>query len=148
MTAPSDNRSPSEAAEQFLMAIKEGDPGAVWTSFSSGAKEFIISRGVRRGLPPELGNALLEETADVLDHVEFLADLLAGLAKDLERIDMDRVIVDPQPTELADGRVKVVFLEEFYVEVGPQLDPLPVGSLEMVRTAARWEVDRINPTPG
>lgn len=148
MTPPSGHSTPSEAAEHFLAAIKEGDPGTVWNSFSPGAKDFIISRGVRRGLPPELGNALLDGTADVLDHIEFLADLLAGLAKDLERIDMDRVVVDAQTTQLADGRVKVVFLEEFYVEVGPQLDPLPVGSLEMVRSGRKWEVDRINPTPG
>ncbi|REK19880.1 MAG: hypothetical protein DWQ40_06180 [Actinobacteria bacterium] len=148
MTRGTHETDPVTLAENFLRAIYEGDPGVVWSSFSASARSFIVDRGISRGLPPELGQALLDGTADVLDHVEFLADLLSGLAKDLETVDLGKVEVERTPIRLGADRVKVTFVERFEIEVGPKLEPLPVGSLEMVASEGGWEVERLNPGPG
>lgn len=139
---------PMVVGRNFLMAVYEGDPGALWEAFSGNARKFIVARGIRRGMPEELGGALLSDTADVLDHVEFLADLLGGIEKDLANVDLSRIVMDEDMERIDDGRVRVRYLERFTVEVGPPLDPLPVGSLELVEEQGVWRVDRLVPRPG
>lgn len=107
-----------------------------------------MARGVRRGMSYELGQALLDNTAEVLDEVEFFADLLGGMEKDLASVDLGRVVVSDSPEVLADGKVRIRFSERFVIEAGPQLDALPVGSLDLVEEGSDWKVDRLIPRPG
>lgn len=136
------------AAEAFLKAVYEGDPGAIWSSFSTEARNFVVARGVRRGMPYDLGQALLDNSADILDEVEFLADLLGGIEKDLETIDLGRISVSTNAEFISDHKVRVRFSEEFVIEVGPPLEALPVGSLELVEEGQNWKIDRLIPRPG
>lgn len=145
---PADVHDPVTVAGAFLQAIYEGDPGAIWSSFSVEARSFVVARGVRRGMSYELGQALLENSADPLDEVEFLADLLGGIEKDLANVDLGRIIVGEAPETIAEHKVRVRFSEKFLIDVGPQLEPLPVGSLELVREGDSWKIDRLVPRPG
>lgn len=140
--------NPVEVAASFLQAIFEGDPGVLWASFSVEARSFVVARGVRRGMPFELGQALLDGSADILDEVEFLADLLGGIEKDLATVDLGRILVSHVTEVIAEHKVRIRFSEKFVVEVGPPLEPLPVGSLELVEESETWKIDRLVPHPG
>lgn len=137
----------TEAAQRFLTAIYEGDSELIWDLFASGAREYVITRGLRRGMAAEPAQAILEGTADDLERVQFLGDLLAGLEKDLENVDLSRVVIADEVEDLETGRARVRFLERFVVPAGPQLDPLPVGSIELVEEGGEWRVERLVPRP-
>lgn len=137
----------TEVANRFLTAIYEGDSELIWDLFARAAREYVITRGMRRGMAAEPAQAILTGTADELERGEFLGDLLAGLEKDLETVDLGRVVIADEVEVLEKGRARVRFLERFVVPVGPQLDPLPVGSIEMVEERGAWRVERLVPKP-
>ncbi len=146
MTPPS---SPAPAVvEQLFAALRAGDAAAVWELFASEARSFIVNRGVRKGMAAEFGAAVLSGTADPRELAHFLDDLLAGLHRDLERVNLERVVVADQTEPLEGGAVKVQYLERFVVPVGPPLDPLPVGSVELIVEDGTWKVRKIVPRPG
>lgn len=142
------NDGAAVVAGQFLEAIYEGDSNLVWALFSADAREFIVARGVRRGLTLELGRALLDGTADEFERAEFLGDLLAGLEKDLETVDLSLVSVSEDVEDLGPGKVRVRYFEAFTIELGPPLEALPVGLVELVLEAGCWRVERLIPRPG
>ena len=141
-------RAPTRLVDKFLRAVYEGDADLIWSSFSRDARRFIIARGLRRGLSPQIGEAILAGTADDLERREFLGDLLLGLEKDLSNVDLDRVAVSDEPEPLGPGRVRVRYYESFAIETGPPLDPLPVGAVVLSIEAGEWRIERLIPRPG
>lgn len=139
--------SATGAAERFLNAIFEADTDLIWDLFSAAAREHVVARGMRRGLSADLGRALLEGTAEDMERAEFMGDLLGGLQRDLETVDLSRVHVEPIGESFDASQETVVFYERFIVAVGPPLEPLPVGSIELVRVDGKWMVDRLVPGP-
>lgn len=137
----------TDTAAAFLAAIEDGDAQTVWECFSTSARRFVVERGVRRGLSPEAGASILDGTATEHFHRQFIEDVLAGLRKDLELVRIPLVEVAP-PSPLDDHRVRVVYLERFDVPVGPPLEPLPVGSIDLVSEDGVWRVERLIPRPG
>lgn len=133
---------------RFLEAIYEGDSELIWALFSSSARQFVVSRGVRRGLPAGLGEEILRDTAGDLEKAEFLGDLLAGIEKDLETVDLGRVVVSDEVEQEEGSRARLRYEERFVIESGPKLDPLPVGSMELVLEEGGWRIDRLHPRPG
>lgn len=138
---------PTEVASGFLAAIERGDPVTVWDAFSIGAQRFVVDRGIRRGLSPAAGMSILDGSADPHFHRQFLDDVLAGLRRDLEGVRLRLVVIGDTKT-LDAPRVKVTYLERFDVPVGPPLEPLPVGSVELVHEQGVWKVDKLIPRPG
>lgn len=134
------------AARRFLTAIYEGDTDGIWVLFAPEARQFVVGRAMRKGLSGDLGRELVDGTADAMERAEFLGDLLRGLQRDLETVDLSRVYVEDADTGAA-TQTSVVFYERFVVEAGPPLDPLPVGSVEMIRIDSKWRVQRLIPGP-
>lgn len=139
--------SAQEATAAFLTAIDQGNAHAVWACFSTGARQFVINRGIRRGLSPVAGASILDGTASPHFRDQFLEDLLAGLRRDLEGVRFPLVEIGAL-APLDDRRVRVTYLEAFDVPLGPPLDPLPVGSVELVEEDGAWRVERLIPRPG
>lgn len=147
-SGPTGSDNPKAVAEEFLQAIYEGDPGLIWSSFSAEARSFVVARGVRRGMAFELGQALLQGSADPIEEVEFLADLLGGIEKDLANVDLGQIVINDVIEPVGEEKVRIRFSEQFSIDVGPKLEPLPVGSVELVKEGAGWKVDRLIPRPG
>jgi hypothetical protein len=141
------NDSAQGAAAAFLTAIDQGEANAVWECFSTGARQFVIDRGIRRGLSPVAGASILDGTASPHFRDQFLEDLLAGLRRDLELVRLPLVEIGTV-SPLDDRRVRVIYLERFDVPLGPPLEPLPVGSVELVEEDGGWRVERLIPRPG
>ncbi len=137
-----------QAARALLDAVRGGDQEALWELFGTEGRRYIVGRGIRRGMSAGFGAELLAGTAAPAERAQFLRDLLGGIETDLERVDLDRVVFADAPEHLGDGRVKVVYLEEFVVPVGPPLDPLPVGSVELLVEDGTWKVAKLVPRPG
>ncbi len=129
-------------------AVRDGDPEALWDLFATEGKQFIVGRGVRKGMAAGFGAQLLAGTADPRERGHFLRDVLGGIEKDLELVDLDRLTFPDRPEPLGAGRVKVTYLERFVVPVGPPLDPLPVGSVELVVEHGAWRIVKLVPKPG
>lgn len=129
-------------------AVRDGDPEALWDLFATEGKQFIVGRGVRKGMAAGFGAQLLAGTADPRERGHFLRDVLGGIEKDLERVDLDRLVFADEPEALPDDGVRVRYLERFFVPVGPPLDPLPVGSVELVAEDGEWRIAKIVPRPG
>ncbi len=136
-----------EAARALLDAVRRGDHQSLWELFGTEGRSYIVGRGIRRGMSAGFGAQLLAGTAAPAERDRFLRDVLAGIEKDLERVDLDRVVFANTPEHLDDGRVKVAYLEEFVVPVGPPLDPLPVGSVELMVEDGAWKAAKLVPRP-
>ncbi len=133
------------AAEQLIIAVYRGDAASAWNSFSSAAQSAIINRGIRAGMAADIGARLLADIADDGEWAGFLTDLLDGLRKDLEHLDMRRLVMEAEPE--APSRVRVLYLQEI-VAAGPSVPPLPAGSLVVGRERREWKIDRLVPRPG
>ncbi len=134
------------AAKQLILDVYRGDAASAWNSFSSEAQSAIINRGIRAGMAADIGARLLADTADDDEWAGFLADLLGGLRKDLEHLDMRRLVMEAEPE--APSRVRVLYLQEIDVAAGPSVPPLPAGSLVIVYERGEWKIDRLVPRPG
>lgn len=132
---------PAQVVSAFLAAMRRGDDAAVWEQFSDEARRFIVERARRRGMDAETARALLEGSADPDLRREFLAQVMAGLTKDLEGLRLD-MIVPGEPVGEGDRRV-VDLAEAFTIPAGPQLPPLPVASLELRLEGDAWRVERL-----
>lgn len=139
--------SPTDAAAAFLTAIENGDSEDIWECFSTKARQFVVERGVRRGLSPEAGASILDGTATAHFRRQFLDDVLAGLRRDLELVRLPLVEIG-SASRLDEHRVRVTYLERFEVPLGPPLEPLPVGSIELIEEGGAWRVERLIPRPG
>lgn len=148
MTAGPDPVGAVDAVRALFTAVRDGDAEALWDLFGTEARRYIVGRGIRRGMSAGFGAQLLAGTAEPRERERFLRDVLAGIEKDLERVDLDRLVLTDAPLPLDGARFKVTYLEEFVVPVGPPLDPLPVGSVELLVEDGAWKVAKLVPRPG
>lgn len=139
--------TPGEVAAEFFGAVGRGDGERVWGLFSQRARHFVVDRAVRRGLGPEVGRAILDESVDATTRRSYLEDLLAGLGRDLEGIRLDLIEIGDE-TSTDDGRIRVTVLERFLVEVGTPPPPLPVASVIVTAEGGEWKVDHLVVRPG
>lgn len=139
--------TPRAAAVAFFDAVRAGSARAIWETFSTEARSFIVERGLRRGLAPGLAESILRGETDHPQMEQFLEDVKAGIGKDLESVRMHLVELG-EPEMDADERARIRYFERFEIPVGPPLDPLPVGSVHLVTEDGQWRVDRLVPRPG
>lgn len=138
--------TPQVAAAAFLEAMRAGDDLALWELLSAEAQRFVIDRAVRRGLSAEVADSLLADDADPDVFRGFVADVFAGVTKDLEGVRLDRVGLDE--SHAANGKVTVTLVESFATGPGAPLPPLPVASLVFAPAGDGWMVERLVPRPG
>ena len=137
-----------DAAEAFMMSVHVGDAEAAWESFSDEAKENILSRGVAKGMPDDLAQRLGAKEASPAEHATFVLDLMAGLQKDLELIDIPSMLLVSQAEPHAPLQLRVRYLQELGGGVGPKIPPLPAGSIILTLENDVWRVERLIPGPG
>ncbi|NND03899.1 MAG: hypothetical protein HKN91_14050 [Acidimicrobiia bacterium] len=138
--------SAEEAADSFLRAVRTGDDVLLWSLFSTQARQFIVERARRKGLTSETAADLLSDAADEDVRRGFIADLMAGVTKDLENVRVERIRLGDSRNE-ADS-VTIDIVEVLVTGVGPELPPLPVASLVLSLEETSWRVDRLIPRPG
>ncbi len=148
MTAVPNPALAVEAAKSLFAAVRQGDEEGLWALFATEARRYIVARGIHHGMSAGFGAELLAGTANPRERERFLVDVLGGIEKDLERVDLDRLVFADEPEALPDDGVRVRYLERFFVPVGPPLDPLPVGSVELVAEDGEWRIAKIVPRPG
>jgi hypothetical protein len=136
------------AAERFFMSVLYGDRQALWDLFSAGARQFIVRRGVERGLDPGLGASVSSGQIGGEAAAAFLADLLAGIRKDLEHVDLSDLAFDSVAEPHAPLQVRVTYLQTLGTTTGPAISAFPAGSLLMILEDDRWKVERLVPRPG
>ncbi|MDP3984702.1 MAG: hypothetical protein Q8Q52_06850 [Acidimicrobiia bacterium] len=137
-----------EAAERFFMSVLYGDRQALWAMFSTAARQFIIRRGVERGLDPGLGASVSAGQTEGEAAAAFLSDLLAGIRKDLEHVDLSDLAFDSIAEPHAPLQVRVTYLQTLGAATGPAIPAFPAGSLVMILESDQWKVERLVPRPG
>jgi|SRR5579884_2268922 len=137
--------SPAQVASEFVHAVAWGEHLEVWKLFSSEARDLVLRVAVTRGMDDRLAGRLRDGTATVAERDAFLGDLVNGLRTDLRGCDLDNLIYELDPD--ADGSdSNRAYLMVMTSTVNPQLGPpLPVASMELVREASRWRVERLLP---
>lgn len=139
-------RNPDQTAGEFLEAVRQQDGPRLWELFSTGARRYIVEKGLRRGLSPAIGEDLIAGTAAPQEQADFLAQLISGLEHDLRDIRLG--LVETGSVSIVGNSGQVVLLEAFEIEAGPPLDPLPVGSLLMTAERGEWRIERLVVRPG
>lgn len=136
-----------DAAERFMMSIHVGDAEEAWASFSHEAKQTILRRGVNNGMPHELAQQIGANGASQAERASFMVNLMAGLQKDLESIDIPNMLLVAQAELHAPLQLRVRYLQELGGGVGPKLPPLPAGSIILTLEEETWRVERLIPRP-
>ena len=131
------------AAERFLLAVLYGDRRAMWGMFSRAARQYIVDRGVKQGLDPALGQELLAGTASEHEQELFLTDVLYGLRKDLEHVDLSALALDAVAELHGPLQMRVTFLQALGSDLGPPLPAFPAGTLLMSFEEEQWKVERL-----
>lgn len=135
-------------AESFFNALKSGDGRALWDLFSENARNYIINIGQERGMEFELASRLRAGTASDEELDDFLADLVAGIQRDLAGLDFARLALESKVEPEAPMMVRVTFLQS----LGPMIDELqtaiPAGALVLSLEDSQWRLERIVPRPG
>lgn len=135
------------AAQAFFAALAARRADAVWAAFSDRARDYIINVGHERGMDFDLAARLRAGSASEQEMESFLADLLAGLERDLRGVDLSRLAFEAKAEPEAPMQVRVNYL----VTIGPQIEgvqtAIPAGSLVLALEEDGWKLERIEPRP-
>lgn len=147
---PEENSSTAAlaAVERFFMSVLYGDRQALWDMFSAGARQFIIRRGVGRGLDPSLGATVSDGRTEGEAAEAFLSELLLGIRKDLEHVNLADLAFDSVAEPHAPLQVRVTYLQTLGVTTGLAIPAFPAGSLILILEDNEWKVERLVPRPG
>jgi hypothetical protein len=130
-------------AERFFTAVLYGDRRGLWSLFTPSARRFILRRGREKGLPAEVAEMILAGDLHGSEAEVFLADLMAGIRRDLEAVDLGAVALSSVAEPHAPLQVKVTFLQTLGEGPGPTVAAFPAGSLLLALDGDEWKVDRL-----
>lgn len=135
-------------AEAFFTAAKTGDARAVWDLFSENARNYVVNVAQERGMAVDLASRLRLGTASDAELDDFLAELIAGLQKDLSGVDFNRLAFESKVEPEAPMQVRVNYLQSIGPLVAELQTAIPAGSIVLSYDAEEWRVERLVPRPG
>lgn len=136
-------------AEAFFVAVQQHDARAIWDLFTERAKAYVVNLGQDRGMDIDLASRLRRGTASDEELDTFLEDLLAGIQKDLQDIDLTRVALESKAIPESPFQVRVTYLVQVGVEQEGLQAAIPAGSLVLSHEEQEgWKVERLVPRPG
>lgn len=143
--------------KRFFFAVAIGDGEAVWDELGEHARAYVLNVAVQQGMDFEFGSRLRLGEATPEERAEYLANLVWGLQRDTEGIDLaaltyDAEVIEGGPTP--GDRVRV----RYAVPLGLRLSSrsatsaappaaIPAGSVIVIRELGRWWVERLIPHP-
>lgn len=136
------------AAETFFEAVKAGDARRLWDIFGENAKLWVINIGQERGMGIDLASRLRQGIAGEDEEAEFLADLMAGIQRDLSGLDFSRMAFESKVEPEAPMQVRVHYLMQLGPQMGDLTPAIPAGSLILTLEDSGWRVERLIPRPG
>lgn len=154
MTDPA--TSAVQTVKRFFFAVTIGDGEAVWDELSERGRAYVLNVALQQGMDFELGSQLRQGSATSEAVGAYLDNLVHGIRRDLDGIDLSNLSYD---TEAADGgRVRVRFVVPLGLTLrkrsdGAAMTPdprasIPAGSAVVAPEVGRWRIDRLVPRPG
>lgn len=145
------------AVKRFFFAVTIGDGEAVWDELGEQARAYVLNLAVRQGMDFELGSRLRHGQASPEEQAEYLANLVRGLQRDTEGIDLaslayEAEVVEGGPTPADRVRVRYAVPLGLTLPARPRTPDgqatIPAGSVIVAREQGHWRIERLIPRPG
>jgi hypothetical protein len=136
--------------KRFFFAVSIGDGEALWEELGEQARAYVLNVAVQQGMDFELGSRLRLGTAEPTEWEDYLANLVWGVQRDTDGIDLANLAYEGEAIE--NGQVRVRYAVPLGLVLpggtaGGTTPTIPAGSVITEQENGRWRVQRLVPRP-
>lgn len=135
------------AAAAFFGAIDAGDARRMWDLMSHGARDFVINRALEAGMDFDLASRLREGNASEAELDEYVDELMEGLRRDLQGVDLSRLVfrVDEEAQLSSPDQLQLIYGVRLDIGIEDEQAELPAGKVTMIREGGDWKLNHLRP---
>ncbi|CAN5397020.1 hypothetical protein BH23ACT9_BH23ACT9_15590 [soil metagenome] len=137
--------------KRFFFAVSIADGEALWEELGEQARAYVLNVAVQQGMDFELGSRLRLGTATQTEWDDYLANLVWGVQRDTDGIDLANLAYEGEA--LDDGQVRVRYGVPLGLVLpggaaeGTRPPTIPAGSAITGQESGHWRVQRLVPRP-